>query len=74
MGVIVKDRPYYQFSNPMLPSGPALNVEISDSVSGKRELALAFIDSGADITCISEEKIEELEATLGCPLTASESS
>lgn len=68
MGVIVRNYPYYQSQNRMSPTGPALNVEISDSMSGKRNSALAFIDSGADITCVSEEKVKELEKTLGYPL------
>ena len=68
MGVIVADEPYYQFNNPMSPPGPALKVKMSDPESDKRRSVLALIDSGADITCISEEKVEELEKTLGYPI------
>jgi hypothetical protein len=68
MGVIVKNRPYYQSSNRIIPPYPALNVEISDSVDSKRISVLAVIDLAADITCVSEEKIKELEIVLGHPL------
>lgn len=68
MSVIVEDRSYYRFGNSMLPPAPGLDVQISDSVKSKRHLALALIDSGADITCVSEEKIGQLETILGYPI------
>jgi len=64
MALIVQNRSYRKPQNNM-PSGPFIDVEVTDDVNSKKVPALAFIDSGADITCISEEKIRELESTLG---------
>ena len=67
MKVIVKDLSYCELTSGM-PLGPGLNIGISNHKLDQNISALAAIDSGADITCISEEKIKQLEDTLGHPL------
>ncbi len=69
MGIIIRDYPYYQFSNGR--SGPAFNVAISKPGHEGRMMVLALIDSGADITALPKENIEELEQFLEEELTMS---
>lgn len=68
MGIIVKKHSYHKSKSRIRPPGPVLKVKISDPANGKKQSVLALIDSGADITCISEDRIKHLEKAQGFEL------